>query len=386
MFCYSIDSIAKVDISQYKNVLKKYAFNEKDSKGRKYPTPDKLPFLELNNPFFTDYCRLFCSSAFNKRSPYKTQVFNTAYNEHVCDRAVHSLYVRDISYGISNFLGLNSYLCAASSIGHDIGHTPLGHIIERLTNERVKKEGKTFSHEINTLNVAQFVENLNLCFETLECMMNHSRGAGELFVDEKLPLEYAVLMYSDKIAYTLRDVDDAFFKDMISGLNPDQKVLFKSVYSLGADRFKMIDLCAKSLILESIEKSFAENKGLISFSKGEVYEAFSIIKEEMYKHVYKKADFLDFSESSLKDGFNKIYDALEQAGLEEFNIKPAVSKPHPALIISLLKDDEFMGLIKNPKNITLDTITNLPTLKEILPNLMNSKPFNPFIPNLDWAN
>lgn len=96
-------------------------FNEKD-KEHKY-----------RNKFERDRDRILYSKEFRRLSG-KTQVFVTGFDDHVRTRLTHTLEVSQITKTICKELKLNEGLGEAIAIGHDIGHTPFGHIGERTLN------------------------------------------------------------------------------------------------------------------------------------------------------------------------------------------------------------------------------------------------------------
>ena len=77
---------------------------------------------EVRSQFSRDYNRILHSKAY-RRLKHKTQVFYATSNDHVCTRIEHVNHVASVSYTIAKFLGLNTELTGAISIGHDLGHS-----------------------------------------------------------------------------------------------------------------------------------------------------------------------------------------------------------------------------------------------------------------------
>lgn len=92
----------------------------------------------------------------------------------------------------------------AIALGHDLGHTPFGHAGERALNE-ICPYG--FRHNEQSVRTVELLEKdgegLNLTWEVRDGMRNHQTSS--------MPstLEGKVVRYSDKIAYTYHDMDDA---------------------------------------------------------------------------------------------------------------------------------------------------------------------------------
>ena len=115
---------------------------------------------EIRSPFMRDYTRILHCTAY-RRLKHKTQVFPAPSNDHICTRLEHVNLVASASYTISTFLGLNTELAQAISIGHDLGHAPFGHVGEKILNELSQKEiGDNFWHEKNSLRVIDDLETL----------------------------------------------------------------------------------------------------------------------------------------------------------------------------------------------------------------------------------
>lgn len=94
-------------------------------------TKEELP--ANRSEFQRDRDRILYSKSFRRLSG-KTQVFLTRTHDHVRNRLTHSLEVNQIACTTAKVLGLDHELTEAISLGHDIGHTPFGHVGERTLN------------------------------------------------------------------------------------------------------------------------------------------------------------------------------------------------------------------------------------------------------------
>lgn len=70
----------------------------------------------------------------------KTQVFSSSKGDHYRTRMTHTMIVCQIARSICNALNANQTLTEVIAIGHDLGHTPFGHIGERTLNEIILKK------------------------------------------------------------------------------------------------------------------------------------------------------------------------------------------------------------------------------------------------------
>lgn len=144
---------------------------------------------EIRSEFQRDRDRILYSRAF-RRLNGKTQVFLSVKDDHVRNRLTHTLEVNQIAQTISKALGLNMELTEAIALGHDLGHTPFGHVGERTLNHimngcykiadfniNIHEKGKGFKHNFQGVRVARELEEnqLNLTNEVLWGILNHSK-------------------------------------------------------------------------------------------------------------------------------------------------------------------------------------------------------------------
>ena len=78
----------------------------------------------------------------------KTQVFTFPENVLIRNRLIHTLEVKSIAETIATILGLNISLVGAIAAGHDLGHTPFGHLGERFIQKNydewaIKPDGES---------------------------------------------------------------------------------------------------------------------------------------------------------------------------------------------------------------------------------------------------
>nr|WP_307989236.1 dNTP triphosphohydrolase [uncultured Niameybacter sp.] len=110
---------------------------------------EQLSSVEVRESFQRDRDRIIHSRAF-RRLMHKTQIFNANMGDHYRNRLTHTLEVSQIARSIGKVLGLNDELIEAISLGHDLGHTPFGHIGERTLHMIIS--GRTYTHEEMKIN------------------------------------------------------------------------------------------------------------------------------------------------------------------------------------------------------------------------------------------
>lgn len=218
-------------------VLSPYAAKSKYSNGRN-KTED---MCDIRTCYQRDRDRIIHSKAF-RRLMHKTQAFISPEGDHYRTRLTHTLEVSQIARTIATALRLNEDLTEAIALGHDLGHTPFGHLGEDDL-DNVLPGG--FHHNIQSVRVAERIEKngegLNLTKEVLDGMLNH-RGAGS-----PSTLEGKIVQISDKIAYVNHDIDDA----IRAGIITDSDLPEDCVEILGDTSRKRIDFLIRNIIKSS---------------------------------------------------------------------------------------------------------------------------------------
>ena len=111
---------AKLNFLNKENNLSEYATKSCDAIRLKEMIPDIRP------NFFRDIDKIIHSLSYTRYSD-KTQVFPYKENDHISKRMIHVQLVSKVARTIGRALNLNEDLIEAIALGHDIGHTPLGH-------------------------------------------------------------------------------------------------------------------------------------------------------------------------------------------------------------------------------------------------------------------
>ena len=132
--------------------------------------------------------------------------------------------MNQIGRAIARSLRLNEDLVEAMALGHDIGHTPFGHIGEELL-ARFLPEG--FRHNQQSVRIAEKLENngagLRLTMQTLDGMLKHSSPT-------EGGLETASIM-GDEIANARRNIPRAVI--LAGALIKDHELVSRLVHSHG---------------------------------------------------------------------------------------------------------------------------------------------------------
>jgi len=195
-------------IEESENSLSPHASKSRLSRGRlKWEEP-----CPIRTDFQRDRDRIIYSNAF-RRLKHKTQVFITPLGDHYVTRLTHTLEVSQIARTISRALNLNDDLTEAIALGHDLGHTPFGHVGEQVLNE-LFPDG--FKHNEQSLRVVDLLEKdgqgLNLTWEVRDGILNHSKSGIEILGEgwtDVSTIEGQVVKMADTVAYVNHDIADA---------------------------------------------------------------------------------------------------------------------------------------------------------------------------------
>lgn len=287
--------------------LSPFATLSKKSKGRIFEEKK----CEIRTDFQRDRDRIIHSKSF-RRLKDKTQVFFFPLGDHYRTRLTHVLEVSQIARVIGRALRLNEDLIEAIALGHDLGHSPFGHIGEEILDKKYREYVKTggFKHNEQSLRVVDYLEEgygnkkrtgLNLTWETRDGILMHSKGLKvlkESGIKNISTLEGEVVAYSDRIAYLNHDLDDAIRGGIIKESDVPKKI--KKV--LGSDSGKRIDRMVKDLIynfLKNSELKFSDEiseivDNFLNFLKERLYYNKEIRGEEIQRIEKVISDLFDF--------------------------------------------------------------------------------------------
>lgn len=163
----------------------------------------------IRNNFQKDRDRILYSKPFRRLSG-KTQVFFAETDDHIRNRLTHTLEVNQIANTIANHLKLNETLTEAIALGHDLGHTPFGHVGEKTLNsimngkvqnvnnkigiKKIKNGYAGFKHNLQGVRILKDLSRnyttgeygLDISDKTLYGIANHSWQRGTVLSAEKI--------------------------------------------------------------------------------------------------------------------------------------------------------------------------------------------------------
>lgn len=287
---------------------------------------------ENRSDFQRDRDRIIHSKAF-RGLMYKTQVFVNHEGDYFRTRLTHTLEVAQFSRGICKSLGLNEDLAEAIAFGHDLGHTPFGHAVERYLDEELSmREMGRYYHNEQSVRVVDFLEHrtdeyngLNLTWEVREGILKHNKDDRSGIYTAFSPnypcstLEGQAVGLMDTVAYICHDLQDAIqaglienaqmcnedfatsiieIRTIISDMLPDKKIDFTrfsktyfindlihyfimSITNASAKKIKELDIQTTADV-----KRYANEKKSIVCMEEEDSVRFKKLKKLIYKTVY----------------------------------------------------------------------------------------------------
>jgi dGTPase len=269
--------------------LSPLAVRSSESRGRAREEDE----CRLRTPFQRDRDRILHSKAF-RRLKGKTQVFIDPAGDHFRTRMTHTLETTGIARGVARALRLNEDLTEAVGLGHDMGHTPFGHVGEEALDECLRERfGRRFRHNEQSLRIA---ESLNLTWEVRDGILKHTGEA------EPETHEGKIVRIVDRVAYINHDIDDAIRHEILKPEDLPQD----EVALLGPSGSKRIDTLVHDLV-ESSEAAGDVVQG------EEVGAAMLSLRSFMFDRVYLGPHTAQ-EHARARETVRKIFDNLAERG------------------------------------------------------------------------
>ena len=371
---------AKVNFLNKERNLSKYATLSSDS--IRYNEEDRI---DIRTNFYHDIDRIIYSLSF-LRYQNKTQVFAFKKNDHISHRMIHVQFVSKIARTIGRSLNLNEDLIEAISLGHDIGHTPLGHAGEAMLNKISRAYTKEyFAHNIQSVRNLMYVENngngLNLSLQVLDGILFHNGEilkpiykptpkTKEEFLDiynnaykdlakskkySAMTLEGCVVRISDIIAYVGRDIEDAIRLGVIKKEDIPKEI----TDVLGTTNREIVNKIVVDIIQESMDKPYIK-------LSDRIYSALLKLKKFNTDNIYLKSMSLKdyaYYEKGMKNLFKTYLKDIKEDNKESIIYKIFINtqsnkyldntKPERIVIdfIAGMTDDLFISEVKRLEKV-----------------------------------
>ena len=217
---------------------------------------------------------------------HKTQVFNANIGDHYRNRLTHTLEVSQIARSIGKALELNDELIEAIALGHDLGHTPYGHVGERTLDkilrgksiDEIEDQKDGFKHNLQSLRVVDELETrcsdyngINLTLAVREGLIKHTKTKKDgklcrfsdnnysnmnLDVPFSFTLEGQVVALADEIAQYTHDLEDSVRSKIITIDDVIESKIIKKVLEengeVDADNYKDLFLTDPAFHMRTI--------------------------------------------------------------------------------------------------------------------------------------
>ena len=345
--------------------LSPFALKSKDSIRLKEENDE-----DIRPSFYRDIDRIIYSLSYTRYID-KTQVFSFKENDHISKRMVHVQLVSKVARTIGRALGLNEDLIEAIALGHDIGHTPIGHQGEYILDEICQRTiNERFAHNLQSARTLMYVEHdgngCNLSIQVLDGIMCHN---GEIptniyrpqkktvkeFLDDyeksytdserlkklcPMTLEGCVVRVSDIIAYLGRDIEDAIQIGMLKREDLPKDI----VEVLGDNNSDIVNTLITDVITNSLNKPYIK-------MSDKVFKALFDMKRFNSEHIYKKANTKEELEF-YKEKFNTLFNEYVK-DIKENNKDSNIYK----MYISHMNEDYISNT--KPERIALDFIAGM---------------------------
>jgi dGTPase len=272
-------------LEEKEECLSPYAAKSRLSQGRLKPEEP----CSMRTAFQRDRDRIIHSMAF-RRLKHKTQVFIAPLGDHYVTRLTHTLEVAQIARSIARSLNLNEDLTEAIALGHDLGHTPFGHVGEKALNE-LSPFG--FRHNEQSLRVVDSLEKegkgLNLTWEVREGILKHSKARADILGGnwgKPETMEGQICKIADMAAYINHDIEDALRADVVT----ESELPHSAISTLGHSRSERINTIVRDIVDYSWaargEDLTEKPKQSIIGMSAPVSEAMNDLREFLFQMVY----------------------------------------------------------------------------------------------------
>lgn len=329
-------------------------------KNQKEPSPK--PY---RSDFMRDRDRILYSVEFRRLSG-KTQVFLATSDDQIRTRLTHTIEVSQIARVTSERLKLRNDLAEAIALGHDVGHTPFGHVGEQTLNfimngcdnltefqDLMEEEDKGFKHNLQGLRVTSELERiygkigLNLTNFTLWGIKNHTNTLYKScphhtdnccflklnpkecsfknynsvkFYDryesltnindsenEAWSLEAYVVRMADEIAQRHHDIQDALHMKIITAKELQEQIesVFRQFFD--SDDKKLFEKLGKNLNKIDIFLTYASKFVVHFLNKNLINESIKRMNEFIKRKQFKRKDFVhNYPDLSVEDVHNIV--------------------------------------------------------------------------------
>lgn len=284
---------------------------------------DKVGKINLNRTEFQrDKDRILHCKYF-RRLMHKTQIFADT-DEYYRTRLTHTLEVMQIARSLARVLGVNEDLTEAIAFGHDIGHTPFGHVGERTLHDILSGKDRLseklpgidfggFNHNFQAIRLVDWLPTyknepgLNLTWQVREGIWKHTK----IRPKDKRVFNGKNTNCEDLLCYYPALNDEHLFKDYDFSVTIEGQIVAQAdeiaqrAHDLD-DGLRSGYININELVKISNQKEFAFLKDIFGFDEkdeGRVFEIDYILRQDYVTKIirYFIKSLIDSSKENLKD-------------------------------------------------------------------------------------
>lgn len=397
---------------------------------------DKGDIRKNRTEFQRDWERIIHSKSF-RRLEDKAQIYTLSKGDHFRTRLTHTLEVAQIARGIARELNLNEDLVEAIALGHDLGHTPFGHVGERTLNEILQNEGVEggFKHNFQGVKVVNYLEEkygefegIDLTYQVIEGILKHTKvcscddnklcnknrkreglkcknnkykikyflcnGEGEelqLKYNFATTLEGQAVAVADEIAQRAHDLDDGIASGIINEekfLDELKKMAEKEFrerlkIEIGKEIYEIVKQEEGRNSLEDIKSQYDDKKlkkNLHEYADGKILKYLTVEEDkDEYKKLIDNMNTKEFMEEIDCNVVNEFLKQLEKEYIDYYS-----SKKDTKETLKIVKENikskvtsEFVeiikGKLKNDFNKEIDKILKKDYIELLLVEKIDKK-------------
>ncbi|MGY2084828.1 HD domain-containing protein [Blastococcus sp. SYSU DS0539] len=225
----------------------------------------------LRTAFERDRDRILHAKAF-RRLKHKTQVFLNPDGDHFVTRLSHTLQVTQVARSLARALGLNEPLAEAIALGHDVGHSPFGHIGEEAFDPYVPGG---WHHAAQGVRIVEVLEDLNLTWEVRDGIRAHSWKIDP----PPATREAECVRYADRVGYLSHDALDAARAGVIRAAD----LPARAVAVFGQPGSEMVGAMIDAVVAGSLARDGAAGAVVMD---AEALQAMHELRDFMFARVY----------------------------------------------------------------------------------------------------
>ncbi len=173
----------------------------------------------------------------------------------------------------------------AIALGHDLGHTPFGHVGEDVLDELYPPG---FRHNEQSLRIIDLLEKdgrgLNLTWEVRDGVVKHSKSRSKILEDWQQvgTLEGEVVRIADIVAYINHDIDDA----VRAGIIAEGNLPLSAVAVLGNSHRERVNKMVSDVLVRSWSLRTGDADSLGIAMGPDVLEAANTLRDFLFERVY----------------------------------------------------------------------------------------------------